>query len=385
MSTPERLVQILTNKGSLPPGSPWADAVARVRRELFLPDTFEANDRVFDRSRDPKRWAWAVYADRPLVTQINGGQDLGEDAYQLPTSSSSMPTVMLQMLDLLHVRDGDTVFEAGAGTGYNAAWLCHRLGPGRVTTMDIDPEVAKQAEANLSRAGFAPRVLSGNAEEGLPDGGPYDRVVATFTVPEIPYPWVEQTAEGGRIVAPWGGGIHHYGFAVLDVRDGRAAGRFAGYPAFMRTRTQPAQGGRLRDFYHHEDEAAPSRTHVSPLDISGDSDALFWIDTVVREAWHRVGEADDGSEEATLWLLSADRASWATAEYVPGQTEYAVEQYGPRRLWDEVEAAYRKWVDHGRPERDRAGLTVTREGQHVWLDDEDNVIATVPAAVRVQY
>ncbi|MFF4408461.1 methyltransferase domain-containing protein [Streptomyces sp. NPDC001407] len=384
MSTPERLVQILTNKGSLPPASPWTDAVTQVRRELFLPATFEADDRTIDRTRDPKRWAWAVYADLPLVTQINQGQDLGEDAYQLPTSSSSMPTVMLEMLDLLDVRDGDRVFEAGAGTGYNAAWLCHRLGSDRVTTMDVDPGIAKQAEANLARAGYTPRVLYGNAEDGAPDSGPYTRVIATFAVPEVPYPWIEQTTEGGRIVAPWGGGIYHYSHAVLDVHADRASGRFAGNPAFMRTRTQPAQGGRLRDFYHHEDDATPSRTDLSPRDITGDSDALFWIDTAVRDAWHHVGEADDGSEEATLWLFSADRASWATAEYVPGQTEYEVEQYGPRRLWGEVEAAHQKWVDNGRPERDRAGLTVNRDGQHIWLDNEDNVIGTVPPAARVQ-
>ncbi|MFC4512248.1 methyltransferase domain-containing protein [Streptomyces ehimensis] len=180
MSTPERLIQILANKGTLPPASPWADAVAQVRRELFLPDTFEVNDRTFDRTRDAKRWAWAVYADLPLVTQINEGQALGDDAYQRPTSSSSMPTIVLDLLDLL---DGDRVFEAGAGTGYNAAWLCHRLGSDRMTTMDIDPVVTKQAEANLAQAGFTPQVLCGNAE----DGAPYDRTIATFTLADIPY------------------------------------------------------------------------------------------------------------------------------------------------------------------------------------------------------
>ncbi|MER5780228.1 methyltransferase domain-containing protein [Streptomyces mobaraensis] len=384
MSTPERLVQILTNKGSLPAGSPWADAVAQVRREHFLPDTFEVDGRTFDRTARPKRWAWAVYADLPLITQINEGRDLGDDAYQAPTSSSSMPTVMLQMLDLLGAREGDSVFEAGAGTGYNAGWLCHRLGSEHVTTMDVDPDVAKQAEANLAKAGFAPRVLCGNAEDGAPDRAPFDRVLATFAVSDIPYAWVEQTVEGGRIVAPWGGGIYHYSFAVLDVHDGRASGRFAGYPAFMRTRTQLPQGGKVRDFYHHEDDGTPSRTTVNPRDISDDPDALFWVDTAVRDAWHWLGEADDGSEEATLWLLAADRSSWATAEYVPGQSEYEVEQYGPRRLWDEVEAAYRQWVDQGRPERDRAGLTVDRDGQHVWLDREDHVIRTVLPAMRIQ-
>ncbi|MEU8136331.1 hypothetical protein [Streptodolium elevatio] len=43
-------------------------------------------------------------------------------------------------------------------------------------------------------------------------------------------------------------------------------------------------------------------------------------------------------------------------------------QQGPRRLWDEAEAAYRWWEDHGRPEITRYGVTVDVNGQRHWLD-----------------
>ncbi|MFE5869078.1 hypothetical protein ACFQ6V_10550 [Streptomyces roseifaciens] len=69
--------------------------------------------------------------------------------------------------------------------------------------------------------------------------------------------------------------------------------------------------------------------------------------------------------------------SWATAEHVPGQASYEVEQYGPRRLWDEVEAAYRQWERYGRPERERAGMTVHPGGQDLWLDEPGKPIAVV--------
>lgn len=50
---------------------------------------------------------------------------------------------------------------------------------------------------------------------------------------------------------------------------------------------------------------------------------------------------------------------------------------GPRRLWDETEAAYRWWETQGRPVRDRFGLTVDQDGQRVWLDEPDRLVPAV--------
>lgn len=47
-------------------------------------------------------------------------------------------------------------------------------------------------------------------------------------------------------------------------------------------------------------------------------------------------------------------------------------QYGSRRLWDEAEAAYRWWGDHGRPGPERFGLTVNGEEHRIWLDTPAN-------------
>ncbi|MCD9165764.1 methyltransferase domain-containing protein [Streptomyces albireticuli] len=363
MSTPERLAQILTNKGAVLPE--WKGAVASVDRKLFVPDTVEVDDRPLSRSERPERWLTVVYGDLPLVTQVNDGKDLGDDeAYRLPTSSSSMPSLMLEMLQLLDVREGHRAMDAGAGTGYNLAWLSHRLGSDNVFGIDVDPVIVEQAIKNLAAAGYTPHVVCGDAEKGCADGALHDRWLATFTVPEIPYAWVEQTP-AGRIVAPWGGSYHSYSFAVLDVRDGVAEGRFSGYPAFMRSRTNRPDRGYLSDFLHHQDDAARSTTALSPRDLAAEYEAKFFIGLGLRDAWSLLAEANDGSYEATLWLLADDRMSWASVDYVPGHDTFAVEQYGPRSLWDELEAAYRRWERLGRPESDRAGLTVTSGGQHV--------------------
>jgi protein-L-isoaspartate(D-aspartate) O-methyltransferase len=61
-------------------------------------------------------------------------------------------------------------------------------------------------------------------------------------------------------------------------------------------------------------------------------------------------------------------------DYEPGRAEFAVEQSGGRRLWDEAAAAYLQWVAWGSPEQDRFGMTVTPEGQTIWLDSPHNPI-----------
>ncbi|MFI0449818.1 hypothetical protein [Actinomadura sp. 6N118] len=50
---------------------------------------------------------------------------------------------------------------------------------------------------------------------------------------------------------------------------------------------------------------------------------------------------------------------------------YAVEQAGGRSLWNEVEAAYFRWIGWREPDRDRFGMTVTPQGQTIWLDSPD--------------
>ncbi|HEU5155377.1 MAG TPA: hypothetical protein VFU43_00130 [Streptosporangiaceae bacterium] len=60
----------------------------------------------------------------------------------------------------------------------------------------------------------------------------------------------------------------------------------------------------------------------------------------------RFVDADDGSDDFVFWALSG--RSWARVEVAADAAEYRVWQYGLRRLWDEVEAAYRRWTVAGR-------------------------------------
>lgn len=74
---------------------------------------------------------------------------------------------------------------------------------GTVTTVDIDPEVTDRACSLLGEAGYSRvNVVLADAETGVAEHAPYDRIIVTAGAWDIPPVWVEQLADGGRIVVP---------------------------------------------------------------------------------------------------------------------------------------------------------------------------------------
>ncbi len=176
------LVADLHDKGAL--SSPRVKAAfLAVAREHFLPGTLADGGLK------------AVYRDEAIATKRN---DQG-----LPLSSSSQPSLMAKMLELLDVRPGDRVLEVGAGTGYNAALLAQLTGPsGRVTSIDIDPDLARRARRSLRDARTRATIVAGDGRDGHPRNAPYDRIIATAAADEIPRAWLEQLSERGRLELP---------------------------------------------------------------------------------------------------------------------------------------------------------------------------------------
>lgn len=123
----------------------------------------------------------------------------------------------------LDLKPGSRVLEVGTGTGWNAAIMA--AGGAIVTTVEIEADLASHTRAALDRAGYPEvRVVCGNGESGVPEHAPYDRVIATASAHTIPYAWVSQSAENGRIVVPYSGPHHPSGLAVLTVSGGTATG-----------------------------------------------------------------------------------------------------------------------------------------------------------------
>ena len=341
-----------------PDGSLWHDIVATTPRHEFVPvflDTSHSPPRRI--TVDDPNWLERIYADRPLTIQRQEHPD--HPGLHIPTSSTTAPSLMVAMLNELEVDDTSRVLELGTGTGYNASLLCARLGDAAVVSVDLDPALVDAARVRLARLGSHPVLATADSRSGCPSGAPYDRVIATHAVERVPYAWVAQTRPGGRIVCDVrsAASADLGRLATLTVNgDGTASGRF--WPTdpggFMAARTRvdvpPGFFGLssrdLRDAQRRPNQISPTAL------TSQDFRFALWT-RAPHVAVH------PGAETVT----STRDASWAT---VSGAD---VDVAGPVDLWQVVENSYTWWMDSGKPTVTDFGITVTPDGQQVWLGD----------------
>jgi len=360
-----RLLDDLARQGEIT-GS-WAAALHTVPRHHFIPDVIYRHERgrpgndlvPLHRADEPEHWLDLVYSDVPINTQVDDGNPSMDGTGFEVTSSSSQPSVVAGMLAELDAQPGERVLEIGTGTGWNAALLAHIVGAGNVTTIEIDPAVAAHARAALDATGYGGvTVVVGDGAVGWPNGAPYDRVLSTVGVAAIPYAWVEQTKPGGRIVAPLTDSYRSPGVVMLTRHDdGTASGRLAGPAAFMALRGQREPRVRGADFVDPPEVKATTELHPHHLTANRAAAVAIGLRVAgVCWSWQSVGDL------GTLWLYAPGSRSWASLQVLE-QPPYAVEQAGPRRLWDEVTDAYEWWLDAGEPGADAWLVTVDRHGQ----------------------
>ncbi|GHE98371.1 protein-L-isoaspartate O-methyltransferase [Amycolatopsis deserti] len=344
----------------------WLDAFRRVPRHAFVPRYFLSRRggwRAVDRTDED--WLDHVYADQVLVTQLDGDPHAWERARREgvvrgnPTCSSSMPGIMAVMLEELSVHAGHRVLEIGTGTGYNAALLSERLGSSLVSTVDVDEELVRLAAERLSLCGYHPAVAFRDGAEGFPARAPFDRVLCTCAVSEVPVAWLEQTTPGGIVVTtlnrPIGAGLVRLIVLPGSVARGRILRRDG--------RFMPLRAHRLADPVSLPEISGPVRpTELTTDMVLHPSSRFEFFAGLALPKVVPVLRGDDA------FLLHGD-GSWARVATHAGRT--LVAQGGPRRLWNLAEAAHRLWTSLGKPGRERFGLTVTPGQQEIWLDDPD--------------
>ncbi|MFP4111742.1 MAG: protein-L-isoaspartate O-methyltransferase family protein [Candidatus Woesearchaeota archaeon] len=182
----EELIEISKNydywlRSKKPKDDRVLDAVGKVERKEFLPD--------FSKE----------FAHMDAIAEIGYG------------SVSSQPSLIALIADLLEIEDDLNILEIGTGSGYSAALISHLMGIGKgnLTTIEIVPQLAKLAKANLEKhfgsISSMINVVVGDGSLGYIDNAPYDRIYLTAAVdirrfdPKI---LVDQLNEDGILIFP---------------------------------------------------------------------------------------------------------------------------------------------------------------------------------------
>ena len=162
--------------------------LAVVKREDFVPLAHKA--------------LAVVDMEIPLTSQLQ----------QHPEQCMLAPKVEARILQDLAVQKHEKVLEIGTGSGYMAALLGHRAQ--QVISLEIDSALAQTARENLQKAGIHnAEVRTGDGAARLaqsvsgsdPLRGPFDVIVLSGSVAEVPPALLAMLKVGGRLSAIVGG------------------------------------------------------------------------------------------------------------------------------------------------------------------------------------
>jgi len=148
-------------------------AMLKVQRHKFVPFIFRQ----------------LSYEDRPLP--------IGKD------QTISQPYIVALMTEALELSGDEKVLEIGTGSGYQAAILAELAK--EVYTVEIIKELSEKSDSILKELGY--KNTKGKCADGFlgwPEFAPFDAIIITCAVSNVPQPLIEQLADGGRLVAPLG-------------------------------------------------------------------------------------------------------------------------------------------------------------------------------------
>lgn len=356
------LADELTAAGKLR-SAEWQAAVRAIPRHELVPEHYTI---------DPHTVRWHAHNTTGNLARVYSNTAL----FVLPggLSSTSMPSLMTRMLETLDIHDGHRVLEIGTGTGYNAALLSHRVGSDNVYSVDIEAALIELAQERLGRIGYHPTLVAADGARGLPQHAPYDRIIATCSVPAIPWTWVQQTNEQGLILADVKIGKQAGNLVLLQRRGQQAEGRFdPTYGSFMGMRrdgdiyqqTRPASASQGRDSAHER---------ITTLDLTRPWEyTSFWFfaHTALPHGTSFSLRGDGPDQPPRNTVLYAPDGSWCEVREDSDNGTRQVWESGPQSLWRIIEDTHAAWVHHGKPGWERFGLTATSDHQFIWLDTPD--------------
>jgi methyltransferase of ATP-grasp peptide maturase system len=382
----QRLADQLADAGDLR-SEAWRAAVEAVPRHLFVPAFFRETDSPRETLWEPvtrerigdAEWLRLSYTNETWVTQLD--HDILPEQREtpspgVPTSSSTLPGLVVMMLEELDVTDTVRVLEIGTGTGYSTALLSHRIGPQQVTSIEVDPTVAAKAAASLRQAGHQPELIVGDGLAGHPASGPYDRIIATCSARNVPAEWIRQTRPGGHILMTltgWRGASSGLIRITIDQPTDSddnptgvvGHGQFLGdYVSFMPARAHeaPPLDRDIFELVQATGIERPTRFGMDVLNPANDWTAAF-IAQLAAPTAQQVSFSIDGGPMID-YLIDQQHQSYAALLPQPDGT-HVVRQLGPLAIWDAIEDAINTWRDAGAPTLDKFELTITNAQQTI--------------------
>lgn len=149
-------------------------AMAKVPRHLFVQDGMTAQ----------------AYSDHPL--HIGEGQTI------------SQPVIVGVMTQALELRGNEKVLDIGTGSGYQLAILCELAR--EVYSIERIAKLSHRARRVLYDVGYINfKLRIGDGTLGWPEAAPFNAILVAAGGPDIPQAYLEQLADGGRLVIPVGG------------------------------------------------------------------------------------------------------------------------------------------------------------------------------------
>ena len=153
------------------------DAFSEISRIEFLPEDLEAES----------------MAD--IALPIGYGQTI------------SQPKTVAIMLELLDPDRGQNILDIGSGSGWLTALLCYIVGrEGSVTAVERISELSEWGKKNVDKYGYVKNGIakfhSADGKEGFSENAPYDRIILSAFVKEVPEELKKQLKVGGKMVIP---------------------------------------------------------------------------------------------------------------------------------------------------------------------------------------
>ncbi|MFJ3337522.1 ATP-grasp peptide maturase system methyltransferase [Streptomyces sp. NPDC086766] len=370
------MAEDLTARGFLDDPA-WRAPVETVPRHRFVPGFYLPGGERGGRgltvwqpvtaALDYGRWLAAAYSDTTLITQFDGNEPdwkvPAERHGGAPTSSSTLPSLVLRMWADADVREGHTVLEIGTGTGYSTALACERLGSGGVTSIEVDGRRLEQAASALHACGYTPTLAVADGLYGYWPEAPFDRIVSACSFRAVPPALVAQTRPGGKILLTLSGWLYGCARVLLTVaEDGTAEGRLlGGTVSFMSARTHAAPAFGNPAHWAAELTGEPRAARHAPERITAATEEAFHLRFLAQSA---VRDAQLVTVGDVVHLV--DVVSGSAATLTPdGDGGREVREGGPVRLWEGVERVLDAYDAAGGPGPETFTLCVHEDGQHL--------------------